>query len=549
VKFAQIVVVVVMHQAAWSAAISDVIYDSAQSAWSHGQSAAAADLLRQHPALPILGRERLLLARCLLATGRPDEALSQVWPPDAGENLSRWPAALRAQALQTGAEALIARDGSSRQAVAWISAAIDGRDVPADRCLLLLAEQLISLGDRSQARRCLERLWGGYPRSEHRPHAGVELAKLLAEEEPLRARETLAAVRAMDRTSPGIRLQAAELLCRLLIDGRPGQCLVVAEQDSIRCPGDTGLLPLYHALAMAKLSPSEGLAELERLPDQLRNLDAARVVIARLREAADRKEQQSLQQRLELAEAAAALRRWPEVGSLLEPVAREEAAALIQLARLPGFDPTPYLDAPSARQPQGAIALAQILIQSSQERRAWLLLKPVLETADRQGAAWARLLYWAGESVRATDATEFHRLRQQLLLIEEPCLEAGMAWCDEARQREESKIDAHEAWLRAARALPADHPWQSAASWRAARWLFDQEKYAESAEILAIPAAAGDTADNQRCRFLLAHALARLGRKDEAKQLAESLRDHADADQKLKLQRLIDAIGESDSPN
>jgi Tetratricopeptide repeat len=224
---------------------TDPALAAAQRAFAAGQPVAALQVLDGHPALGIPGDVRLLRARACLALGRSGDAASTLAVRSV-EDLTSWPERLRGAVAALNGEILLAA-GEIPGARAWLEQGLRlrGAGVEVDRTLVLLAEVCERLGDPDAARRSAHVVWRDWPRSIHGARAGVIEARLLAVTQPDEARALLAGVRALDRVEPGTRLVAAELLCQLLLTTKPGQCLVVAEQETVRLSPQSGRLPLY----------------------------------------------------------------------------------------------------------------------------------------------------------------------------------------------------------------------------------------------------------------------------------------------------------------
>nr|MBA3684404.1 hypothetical protein [Planctomycetota bacterium] len=100
-------------------------------------------------------------------------------------------------------------------------------------------------------------------------------------------------------------------------------------------------------------------------------------------------------------------------------------------------------------------------------------------------------------------------------------------------------------WQRAARALPAGHPWQAPAAVRTAHCALEggTAELVVAEAVLAVAAqSASELDDRLRCRFLLAQVLARLDRLDEALSLAQTLRSRADGERAERLDRFIASL-------
>jgi hypothetical protein len=224
----------------------------------------------------------------------------------------------------------------------------------------------------------------------------------------------------------------------------------------------------------------------------------------------------------------------------------EQPAALVALAELPGGDLTGFMTAPAARNPIAALALGRALVLAERPAKAWAVLAgPAQRPAGggAEGAPVAQLLYWAERAARTVDPQAAAGLRARLLAITEPGAETGLAWCDEAERRVQAGGDAEAAWERAARLLPADHPWAAASAWRAARLLLESATRLEDAQhLVEKPAWAGEAADQLRCRFLLVQILERQGDRPGALRAAESLLPLADGEQADRLQQIISRL-------
>jgi hypothetical protein len=197
--------------------------------------------------------------------------------------------------------------------------------------------------------------------------------------------------------------------------------------------------------------------------------------------------------------------------------------------------------APAARNPIAALALGRALVLAEHPAQAWAVLAGQLERpAGTDAAPPAQLLYWAERAARLADPPAAAGLRARLLALDEPGAETGLAWCEEAERRGQAGGDAEAAWERAARLLPADHPWAAAAAWRAARLLLETaSRIGDARQLVDKPAWAGDAPDQLRCRFLLVQILERLGDRAGALHAAESLLPLADGDQADRLQQIM----------
>jgi hypothetical protein len=520
--------------------VEDPALAAAVQALNGGLPAQSILLLRSHPGLALPGAERLTLARAYLALGRGDDALAALRAVPGRGWLDEWPVIQRGAVAQCAGEAWLLR-GDDREARSLLDAACrQSAAVAIDRCLALLADLCRKLGSLDEARDYARVLWMDWPRSPYRGHGGVLLAQLIAASSPDEARGVLAGVRLIDTLAEADRLCAAELLCSLTLARHPGDCLVVAEQETRRLAA-AGQLPLYRALALSALDPHEGERALLALPPGLRADPAVRAALDRLQQVkAERIEPELV---IERARAEAELGRVDAARALLTPLADEQPAALVALAELPGGDLTRYLSAPAARNPIAALALGRALVLSEHPVQAWAVLAGLVERPAGMapgGAPQAQLLYWAERSARSSDPGVAASLRLRLLALDELGAETGLAWCDEAERRAHAGGDAEAAWERAARLLPADHPWAAAAAWRAARLLLETASRIEDARRMVEKQAwQGGAPDQLRCRFLLVQILERLGDRREALRAAESLLPLADGEQGDRLQQII----------
>jgi len=519
----------------------DPVVAAAQAAWDAGQPVQVADLLARHPAAQRPGAERLLLARSQLALGRWREVLATIGCPDTtAVVLDRWPVRLRAASGLVAGEAHL---GAGRGALAGqmlTRALADGLfGVERERALALLLEQQRAGGDASTAERLAAALWEE-GRGPQRLVAGLALAELLAKRDPLRSRELLAAVRVADGLPAGLRRVAGELLCSLLLDDAPGQCLVVTEQDLARLPvNERGKLPLWRALALVALDPGEGAAALAALPAALRDLPAAQVAARR---AAQPTTTGAQARRLERAEAAIDLGRWAEAYALAEPLASAQPRALAVLMRCPGVDPGAWRTVAAAAHPLAALAIGQALARAGRSAEAWPALSAALaDWRPDSGVSRDALRWWTLQAAQAAGRAEDVARLRAALLADGTGLEAGLAWCDEAQARVDRGEDATAAWRSAAGLLPGGHPWQAAAAWRAARALVGAGDLAAAAGLLIAPAR-GDGADARRCRFLLAQVVERQGRWAEALALAEALLADRGNDGRERIVALIERL-------
>jgi hypothetical protein len=525
---------------AWCAAPAseDPALAAAVQALNGGLPAQSVLLLRSHPALAQPGAERLTLGRAYLALGRGDDALAALRALPGRAWLDEWPVIQRGAAAQCAGEAWLLH-GDDSEARAMLDAACrQSAAVAIDRCLALLADLARKAGDLERARDYARVLWTDWPRSPYRGHGGVLLAQLIAGSAPDEARAVLSGVRLIDTLGEADRLSAAELLCRLTLARHPGACLVVAEQESRRLSA-SGQLPLYRALALSALDAHEGERALLALPPEARADPAVGAALARLQQVQGARIDPVLV--IERARAEAELGRVDSARALLLPLAAEQPAALAALAELPGSELTGLVGAPAARNPIAALALGRALVLAERPAQAWTVLEGQLaQPAGSPAAPPAQLLYWAERAARLADPPAAAGLRARLLALDEPGAETGLAWCDEAERRVQEGGDAGAAWERAARLLPADHPWAAAAAWRAARLLLETTSRIEDARrLVEKPGWSGDAPDQLRCRFLLVQILERLGDRAGALHAAESLLPLADGDQAERLQQII----------
>ncbi len=520
----------------------DPLLVAARTALADNQPLGTVNLLRGHPGLARMGAERLLLARAQLALGRGDQALA-VLATDTPAALSGWLAPLRGAVALCAGEARLQR-GEDQAACVWLALAArtGGEGVESDRCLALLVELARRLGDRAAERDYAEALWHGWVRSPWRVAGGLALARLLADGEPDKAREVLAGVLQAE-ASPLQRLAASELLCHLLLVRRPGQSLVVAERE-LRRGGSVGRLPLYRALALAELhDPTAGEA-LRALSAEL----AADPAVAAARQRNDRwqvSDEGELAKRRERARAALELGRPKEALALIREDARADVESLVLLAAIPDSPLDGFLEAPALAHPLAAFAVGRALVERGRSVAALPLLQRSLFVAQKSGIPGLPIpvaRHWTREAARVSDGKLAEELR--VAQLREPGVgsELGQAWCEEAQRLALTADRAGEdaAWRRAVAALPTAHPWRAGAVWRVARQLVQQDgELSDALAMLTDPAWEGDSEDAQRCRFLLAQVLARLGRRAEAVHAAESLRPHAIGDQRDRLEHFI----------
>ena len=522
----------------WGA--EDPTVEAAIEAMGNGLPAQSVQLLQSLPDHGRVGIARLTLARAYLALGRGEDSLQALGAASGMNWIADWPVLHRGTAEQCAGEALILTGDDRRARLCLDQACRQSGSVAVDRCLALLSELCRKTGDPKAATDYARVLWEEWPRSSYRGHGGVLLAELIAAQHPDEARAILAGVRLIDTLAEADRLRAAELLCSLLLDKRPGACLVVAEQEARRLPSP-GQLPLYRALAMCALDPQEGLRTLQALSGDLRTTPTAQAALERLRAAPVH--QADVGMIIERAHAEAELGRADRARTLLLPLATDQPAALIALSDVPGTDMGAFIDSPAARNPMAALALGRALVVADRAADGWTLLRRILSAYDAGQAAGlplADLLTWAGRAAEAVDPQAAAALRQRLLSLDQPGQATGQAWCDEAERRSREGGDAEAAWERAAHLLPQDHPWAAAAAWRAARNLVDQGiRLADARRLVEVPAWAGSDVDQLRCRFLVAQIAERTGDRHEAQRAANSLLPLADATQLPRLQQFI----------
>ena len=533
------------------AAEDDPLLTAARAALADNQPLGAVNLLRGHPGLTRMGAERLLLARAQLALGRGDQSLVVLATADPAA-LPGWPASLRgAVALCTG-EAQLQR-GDDQGASTWLALAAHtgGEEVEIDRCLALLVELARRLGDRAAERTYAEALWLGWVRSPWRVAGGLALARLLADGEPDQAREVLAGVLQAESLPPQ-RLAAAELLSHLLLARRPGQCRVVTERE-LRRGGNAGRLPLYRALSLAALDDPTAGEALTALPAAL----AADPAVAAARQRVDSRQTSGdgeLAKRRERARAALELDRPADALALIREDARTDAEALALLAAIPGSPLDAYLEVPALAHSLAAFAVGRALVERGRHQSALPLLQrslSVVQQAGIPGLSIPVVRHWTREAARITDAKLAEQLRVAQLGESGGGSEIGQAWCEEAQRLALTADRAGEdaAWRRAAGALPAGHPWRAGAAWRVARHLVTQDgELSDALAMLTGPAWEGDGEDAQRCRFLLAQVLGRLGRRADALRTAETLRPLAVGEQRDRLEHFIARLKSETAP-
>lgn len=519
----------------------DAAIQAATRALAAGQPVAALQVLSGHPAAGVPGTVRLIETRALLALGRHQEAARRLGLDDAAQ-LDAWPDDLRAQASALAGEISLA-GGDLVTARPHLERALRlrGEGVAVDRIMVLLAECCEQLEDTALALRYAHAVWRDWPRSPHRGRAGVIEARLIASQQPDQARSVLAGVRVLDQVEPGTRLAAAELLCHLLLPTRPGQCLVVAEQEIARLP-QHGRLPIYRALALAAMDVREGLAALTALPAAMREESAVSTAIARLN-AQPAAQADDVLLRVERARAELELGRVANARTMLEPLAATRPSALILLATIEDVALERWLEVPAMAEPVARAALGIALSRRGDHARAWPLLRPLVTPTVQtvEGVTSASLLYWAAATAQQVAPERVTELSNALLALDSHTLENGLAWAVEAQRRERITAltgTARAAWERAAEALPADHPWQPIAVLRAARPLIEAENGLERAKQLLERVHRSASEDQRRCRFLLAQVYERLARPAQALQVIDELQAQADTDQAHKLTRM-----------
>jgi len=490
-------------------------------------------LLDGNPATAQPGLARLLLAQTRLAAGAAATAAAVIGPVT---QLDRWPAAQRGAAGTVLVDAALAQHLDAPALLLMLRQVLDCTPLPQrDRLLLVYAATARDSGDRANARQALQAVWDGWPRSPHRPAAGLALAAELPADASLAVREILITVRQLPQATPAQRGAAAGALCALLLADRPGEALVVASRAQAE-PQAPPELARWRALALAALDPRAGLAALDALPESERA--APQVISARdaALQAAARGGSISVAQLVARAQALADLGQVEQARALLDGPAHEDGTALAVLVRLPGVDPVAALARPAARQPLAAVALAAVLADTD-PIRAWQALAPALVPGALppvQAWDWQRRLDpdAAGRAAAAT----------ALLALDVPGPATGTAWADEARRRERAGSPVGDAWARAARALPDDHPWQAECAYRAALRLADADAWAEIIAMLTGPAWRNDTPIALRCRFLLAQAQIKAKAAEEARHTLEDLLARGDEAQQAKVRDLLKSL-------
>ncbi|MBA3697415.1 MAG: hypothetical protein H0W78_00920 [Planctomycetes bacterium] len=521
----------------------DPVIMAADKALAAGQPVAALHLLDGHSSAGGPGLARLLQARALLTLGRQQEAAGRLGV-DTIDQMNAWPEALRAAVSALAGEIALA-GGNLEQARPFLERALRlrGERVALDRIMVLLAECGERQGDAALALRFAHAVWRDWPRSPYRARAGVIEARLIANQQPDQARSVLAGVRVMDQVDEDTRLSAAELLCHLLLPMRPGQCLVVAEQDMLRLSVH-GRLPLYRAFALAALDVREGLAALMALPESMRAEPAVAATITRL-SALPAAQTEDVALRIERARAEIELGRAAAARAMLEPLAATRPSALILLATIDGVPLETWLEVPAMSEPGARAAVALALARRGDHARAWPLLRPMVTPTVQvvEGVNAASLLYWAMTSAQHVATDQVAPLTAALLALDSHTVENGLAWALEAQRLERATAApeaVRRAWERAAEDLPKEHPWQPIAILRAARPLLEEPAAGSLERAMRLLERAGAVAsdDQRRCRFLLAQTYERLGRIAQALQVVDELHAQADPEQAQKLARM-----------
>ncbi len=490
-------------------------------------------LLDGNPATAPPGRARLLLAQVRLAAGAPATAAALIGPSSA---LDRWPPAHRGAAGTVLVDAALAQQIDAPALLALLRQVLSCSPLPQrDRLLLVYAATAQASGDRAQARQALQTVWEGWPRSPHRPAAGLALAAELPADASLAVREILVTVRQLPQATAAQRGAAACALSALLLADRPGEALVVATR-ALKEPQAPPELHRWRALALAALEPVAGLAALDALPESERALLLVSSARDAALQAAARGGAIPVAQLVARARALADLGQVDEARALLDGPAHQDGEALAALVRLPGADPIAALARPAARQVQAAVALAAVLAETD-PARAWQALAPALvpdALPPAEAWDWRRRLDpdVAGRAAAAT----------ALLALDQPGTATGTAWADEARRRERAGAPVGEAWVRAARALPEDHPWQAESAYRAGHGLAEAGAWSEAIAILTGPAWGTDTPIALRCRFLLAQAQMKTKAAEDARHTLEDLLARGDAAQQAKVRDLLESL-------
>ncbi|MBA2482632.1 MAG: hypothetical protein H0V44_18370 [Planctomycetes bacterium] len=508
---------------------------AARAAIAAGQAVEAERLVADSPGIASKGPELLILARARLALGRPEECLRSLGIADAATALAaiaRWKAPLSGEAAQLGSEALLATPPVDHAVVSsLLQTAIDhpGVGVEADRCLALFCQSCLLAGRNETGMQAAAKLWQDWPRSRYRVRGGLVVARAVAQEDPDRARLILTTIRVDSAISAQDRLDAAEQLCHVLLGMRAGECLVVAEQEIARLAQDpVGQLPLYRALALARLQPSEGLAAMRALPAPLAADPAVQAAIFRAEASVADGGARGPAIVIERARADVELGRVAEARALLEPLAATEPEALALLASLPGIDARKLAQLPTAASEHAVLAVVRALhdlrdpLATAQARA---LLSPFMAAARaraRSPLPASDVLFWAARC--AGEPTDRRALRAELFALERSDLATALGWCDAGQDLELAGQDAVAAWSRAAALLPAAHPWAAEAAWRAARSLVAAGDLRGGRTLLDGPASwLGDDEARLRCRFLLCQIQEREGDPVSAVRTAESL--------------------------
>lgn len=505
-------------------------------ALANGQPLEAAQAIQDLPPGPV---RQLLRARIALALGEPQQALSWLGatsPEGLVDLIPRWEATARGEAAQVAAETALAA-GAPRWVAPLVALAEreGGEAVEPDRCTALRMQAALALHDAATAEAQAAVLWHTGVRSPYRSRAGLVLAQALATTQPAQARDILAVIRSSAPVGP-VRLAAAELLCAVLLPIHPGECAAVAGDEIGRIVAvggkDVGSLPRWQALALARIDPAAGQRALRTLPASLADdplVAQALAAPATHTEGVDLVRERALLQ-AGIGDVAGARR-------LLTPVASADPASLALLLSLPGSQPQAWANAPAAHTPEGAAAVAEAWMAVHADAAAWAAIAPFAahpQAPEAVLAAAARC---------APDAAARRQLRSRLFAIAVRGAAVGQAWCDEAEDRQARGLDATAAWSEAARALPADHPYQAEAAWRAARLLTAVGRQEEALALLDGPAAwSADTPACCRCRFLLAQIWFQRGNRAAALRAARSLRGLGDAGQAQRLEALIASI-------
>lgn len=522
----------------------DPVVVAAQKALAAGQPLAALHVLHEHAQQDQRGLARLIQVKAMIALGRHQEAQQRLGVQTI-EQMKEWPERLHAAVAALMGESVLAR-GDIAAARPWLEQALrtssDGVEI--DRTLVLLAECCESLGEHAVAQRYAHVVWRDWTRSQYRARAGVLEARLCAENQPDQARTLLAGVRSLDAVEPGTRMIAAELLCRLLLASKPGQALVVAEQEMKRLPNMVGRLPLYRALALVALDPLEGQAAIEQLGPVLLNDPAAQSALSRARNLSADRAPQDQALRIERARVEWELGRPQQARVMLEPLAASEPTALIILAAMGDVPLDLWLAAPSMTDAHAHAAVAIALSRRGDHVRAWPLFLPLIALKKPliSEVSHASILYWAAQSAQQCAPDQMPDLVGRILALNDRSVEIGITWANEAQRRERSgasSTSVREAWERAAQALPVQHAWHPLATMNAVRPLLEAGQELEKAmRLLEQVSGITMTADQQRCRFWLAQTYERLNRWAQAVQVIDELRQHATAEQLEKLDRM-----------